>query len=573
MKRFLTTVVPLHLTLSFLGACFVIGSFIVISPHKVHAATLDQKYYRFGANIDSQTPAEPWPAGGPYLAENQSITSQDAPPEGGTVLRIRMGVAVSVNPVADGIQYKLQYGEGAVCSTIASYDWYDVSGVGGTGIWRGYNNPTPADGEILSSRFLANTNVNATYEEENTAVVPPSGIAVGEVAEWDWVIQDNGAKAGTNYCFRMVHNNKSNPFNTYTDYPQLMTKAFVPKSQKWRWYGDESHETPTSSLSGEDIQPIGVRSLNPVKLRLTVKETMGTGGVNQKFSLQFSTSTDFSNATFVDEIGTCTSNSVWCFADGVDTDGDAITSFLLSDSGAKGTHNESGTSASTFTHTANSAVEYEFTIQSNGADPETIYYFRAYDMTNGQAVLINTGESYPSLKTFAQILQFSVTGLSAGTTIDSWTTDVTSTATTMNFGTLVPNVAKTSAHRLTVSADGLGYQIQIRYIAPFQNSAGDIISGIPYTNALPVAWTFLPTQSQSGVMGYHTTDHALSSGSTRFQAANTWAGLTDTGEEIVYTDGPVENEITDMLYRVETSPIQQAGSYSMDMIYIITPTY
>ena len=351
------------------------------------------------------------------------------------------------------------------------------------------------------------------------------------------------------------------------------TKPFTPKSQNWRWYGDENLETPTSSLANENTQPIGIRSLNPLKLRLTIKEVNGTDSFNQKFSLRFSTSTNFTNASFVEELQNCSSNSIWCFADGVDLDDDPIQSFLLTDSGVKGVHNESGTSASTFDHTANSAVEYEFTIKSNGADPETVYYFEAYDVSNAQVVALNSGESYPSLKTFGQVLQFSVTGITANTTIDSWTTDITTTASAMNFGTLVPYVAKNAAHRLTVSADGLGYQVLIRQAGSFQNGAGDVIPGIPYTNALPGPWSFTSSFTQSGAFGYHSTDQGLSGGSTRFQPNDTWAALTESGEEIVYTSGPVENEISDIVFRIEVTPIQPAGSYTLDLIYIVSPTY
>lgn len=555
-----------------MGGVFVIAFSLLFLPKAQAAPTLEQLSYRFYDNENAETPTDPWPAGANDLAENETITTSDDPPEAGDVIRIRMTVSVTGDPVAEGEVYKLQYAEGSVCSTIASFDWNDVSAEGGAGIWRGYNNATPTDGDTLASLLISDSDIEGTYEEENTATVPTGGFAVGETAEWDWVVEHNGAKAGASYCFRMVYSNDTE-FDTYTDYPQLETKPFTPKSQNWRWYGDEFNETPTSSLSGENIQPIGVRSLNPIKLRFTIKETDGTSSPNQKFSLQFATNTNFTNAMFIDESWACDSNSLWCFADGVDNDGDAIANFLLTDSGVKGVHNESGTSTSSFEHTANSAVEYEFTIQGNGATAEEIYYFRAYDVSNGQSVPINTGEEYPSLKTFAQILEFSVTGISAGTTIDNWMTDVTSTATAIDFGTLIPNVPKNSAHRLTVSSDGLGYQILIRQGAPFQNGSGDIIPGIPHTNALPGEWLFTHSQSQSGAFGYHTTDDVLSDSSTRFQDDNTWAALTETGEEIVYTSGPIENDITDIVFRIEAAPIQPAGNYSADIIYIVSPTY
>jgi len=553
----------LSLTISIL--CFI------VSAPKAHAAppSLEQLSYRFYVNGKNQTPTDPWPAGANDLAENVAITVNDSPPTGGDILRIRMTVSVSGSDLLEGEKVKLQFAEGTVCSTIASFEWKDVYGVQGGGDWSGYG--LGGDGVVLSDLLISDSKFAATHEDENDATIPSPGVAVGEVAEWDWVVVNNSAKAGATYCFRMVYSDDS-AFDTYTDYPQLITKPFIAKSQNWRWYGDEFNETPTSSFAGENIQPIGIRENNPIKLRFTLKETEGTNSY-QKFSLQFATSTGFEYAHFLSESPDCDSSSIWCFADGVDTDNSAITSFLLSDSGVQGTHNESGVSGSSFQHTANSAVEYEFTIKSYGVDPETIYYFRAYDMSGVQAVAINSGEEYPSLKTFGMVITASITGISVGTVIDSWTTNVTSTPTTINFGTLIPNVPKTSAQRLTVSADGLGYQILIRYDAPFQNGQGDIIPGIPYTNALPGGWAFLHSQAQPGAFGYHTTDDILSESSTRFQDDDTWAAITDTGAEIAYTSGPIENEIMDVILRLEITPIQPAGNYSTNIIYIVSPTY
>jgi len=43
-----------------------------------------------------------------------------------------------------------------------------------------------------------------------------------DVGEWDWVIEHNGAQAGTNYCFRMVESDDT-LFFAYGSYPSLIT--------------------------------------------------------------------------------------------------------------------------------------------------------------------------------------------------------------------------------------------------------------------------------------------------------------------------------------------------------------
>src|SRR5262245_49935451 len=146
----------------------------------------------------------------------------------------------------------------------------------------------------------------------------------------------------------------------------------APKSQNWRWYDDATAETPIVPLESENIAPINIESDNIIKLRIAVAETGGYGVSNVKFKLQYSTSSDFSSNVYdLAETGSCSYTSVWCYGNGVDTDGDVISEKLLSDTDACtgsvgsgcGTHNESGISASTFTHVANAVTEYEFTIK------------------------------------------------------------------------------------------------------------------------------------------------------------------------------------------------------------------
>lgn len=554
-----------------LGALFAMLGFMYFVP-KADAQVLEQVSYRFYVNENDETPSDPWPVGGGDLAENAPITEADSPPENGDVFRIRMTVTVTGSPVSEGDEFKLQAAYGDVCSTVFSYQWFDVGGVGSGEVVRGYDNATPVDGDVLTTLLISDSDVEGTYEEENTASIPVGGIAVGETMEFDWVVQNNGITAGNSLCFRMVYPS-GEEFDTYTEYPQIQTSPFIVKSQNWRWYGDEENETPTEPLEAENVQPIGVRSTNIIKLRLTIKETNGTDSVGQKFAIQASTDPSFSTYSPVADIASCSKGATWCYADGVDSDEDPIQSFLLSDSGVKGTHNEQGFNVSTSTHPANAAVEYEFTLQGGSlVQPETIYYFRAFDIVHATSVQANTGESYPSLQTFAQILEFSVEGVSANTTIDSWTTDVTSTPTSLNFGSMIPGVPKTSALRLVTSADGLGYQALVRFSGDLQTGSGEVIPGVPYTNDLPGPWVF-DYAEQTGAFGYHTTDDVLSQGSTRFQDDDTWAAFTETGEEFIYTGNPVLNDIHDLLVRLEVSPAQPAGSYATAIIFIVSPTY
>jgi len=153
----------------------------------------------------------------------------------------------------------------------------------------------------------------------------------------------------------------------------LYFNSYTPQTLNWRWYGDETNETPTSALAAENTAPTGVDNQDAVKLRVTVQEAAGIASSSVKFKLQFSTSADFSG-TVVDVVstGSCAATSRWCYYDGAGTDNGVITTGTLSDADSCtgssgngcGTHNEDSASGSSFNHVANAATEFEFTIQN-----------------------------------------------------------------------------------------------------------------------------------------------------------------------------------------------------------------
>ena len=154
-----------------------------------------------------------------------------------------------------------------------------------------------------------------------------------------------------------------------------------------------------------------------IKLRIAVAEIARIGAGNVKLRLQFATSSAFSdNGTFVAEEGGCTTASVWCYGNGAGVDNAIISTAVLSDpdvcvassGNGCGTHNESGTSTSSFVHAASTTKEYEFTIQSYGASPNTVYFFRVFDTGAHLPVLVNTGAMYPSISTSGTSLSFNI---------------------------------------------------------------------------------------------------------------------------------------------------------------------
>lgn len=376
-----------------------------------------------------------------------------------------------------------------------------------------------------------------------------------------------GASTSTNYVMEMG-------FQYFDSY------SF--KSQNWRWYDDEASETPTTDLAAENTAPTNIEDQYVIKLRISVAELANIGSANTKLRLQYSTSSDFSTgANFVAEQGNCLGQE-WCYADGGGADNVKITTALLSDADTCvasvgdgcGTHNEYATTTSSHTHVKNAVQEYEFTIVQSGALVNTTYFFRAYDTATNLPVLINTGETYPSVVTGGTTLSFSIDGIDAGISTEGEVTGVTTTPTTIPFGTLPFGAPTAAAQRFTISTNAnQGYQIYAYQTQGFLSDYGAPIDPVSGTNASPTSWSSGCAGSAAGCYGYHTGEDVLSGGSTRFSADDTFASFSSTPEEVAFSATPVSNKVTDILYRVKATEMQESGNYSSSLVYIIVPVF
>lgn len=361
----------------------------------------------------------------------------------------------------------------------------------------------------------------------------------------------------------------------------LYFDTFAPESHHWRWYDDYANETPTSPTGPEESAPSNVNNGDTLKLRITVQETADIGQAGTKFALQFATSSDFSSFTTVAEQGGCTGASQWCYANGGGADNGIITTPLISDAvtcsaGAGdgcGTHNESATSASTFTHTRSTMVEYEFTITESGGVPNTVYFFRLFDTANNTAVPLAASMSYPSLLTGGTSLTVALGGVASSTTISGITTDIDTTSTSIGFGSLPAGVDSIGAQQFTVTTNAIsGYRIFAFERQALLSDTGSMIDPISGTNATPSAWTS-GCATLASCYGYHTDAPVLSGGSTRFAADDTYAQFDSTPREVAYSAGPAASSTTNLIYRLKATGIQDAGSYSSNLVYIVVPVF
>lgn len=554
--------------------------------------SIRQNHFQFFTDSNTLIPSDPWPPGGLTLGEDTAISGADEPLGEGDRVRIRMSLmAVNATFPAGTKAFKLQYGQMVTtCSAIGASSWTTLGDSASSTVWRGYNATGTSDGTVLSGNpptggdlLLLLSDIAGTFEEQNNTDVNHYAVPEGDEIEYDWLIEQNGANAETDYCFRMVESDGT-VFGAYSStYPQIRTASFTPKTQNWRWYDDEANITPTTTLSAENVTPVNIANGQAVKLRVTVKETENISRDDVRFKLQYSEYANFSVVDNVVATSTCTATSTWCYAEGGGIDNAKIASSTLTDSASClagvgngcGTHNESPNVMTGFRHNAGVSAEYEFTIKSAGPRVNRVYYFRLYDTVQGIPVVTNTGEAYPSLATEGASLSFVMDGLASSTVIEGVTLDIDTTPSSLSFGSLAASSTLEGAHRLAVDTDGTeGYQLLMYMDGDLMSSSGSTIKPITGTNASPSSWAVGCSAESTSCFGYHTSDDTLDGGSTRFSAIDTYAQVNTTTPEIVsYSTQPAFGDTTDVIFRIIRRELQEAGIYEAHIRYISVPMF
>jgi hypothetical protein len=350
----------------------------------------------------------------------------------------------------------------------------------------------------------------------------------------------------------------------------VVSTGYAPESRSWRWYHDEASSTPELAAGDIEEAPNSITDGNTLKLRLAVAGSEKTTGRDVKLRLQYSEHADFSSGVhYVGDIG---STTPWTYADGGGEENALLEQILLPESTVAATHNESGSSVSTYDHRASTTAEWEFTLYHNGAASSTTFYFRAWNVTDGRTVSLADGSSYPSLITSGGVLSYGVDGLSVGSTTEGVAATVDAGAGNLVFGSLAAGSEAIGIQRFNISTNGEnGYQLFVYERQQLLSETGANIEPVNASNDNPSAWPENPTPS---AFGYHTGDDTLSgSAPSRFAADNTYAKFDRLWNEISYSPLPVRNEEVDFVYRIGVSGEQPAGDYSTQIVYILVPTF
>ncbi len=157
-----------------------------------------QSAYRFFDNTNTTD------VGTALAAQNTAATVGSA----GSTFRLRTLLHVAdIDLGTSGQAFKLQYAaRSGTCDTAFSGETY--ADVTAATVIAYNNNAAPADGAVLTANGSdpthgGHTVVNQTYDEANN-FTNPAAINAGQDGKWDFALKNNGAPAGTTYCFRVV---------------------------------------------------------------------------------------------------------------------------------------------------------------------------------------------------------------------------------------------------------------------------------------------------------------------------------------------------------------------------------
>jgi hypothetical protein len=194
--------------------------------------------------------------------------------------------------------------------------------------------------------------------------------------------------------------------------------------------------------------------------------------------------------------------------------------------------------------------------------------------------------------TVPTILDFTVTGVGSGESVNSATTTVVATETEIPFGVLVVDTQATAAQDLVVSTNAAnGFVVTVVTDQQLTSANGAIIDGFAnggYTTA-PLDWASNPPlatlgqQETYGHWGITTNDDTVTVGLTDDFDVNgvgqLYVSASTTPVEVFRHDGPSDGTnqgvgFARVGYTVEISALQEAGNdYTATLTYVATPVF
>jgi len=200
--------------------------------------------------------------------------------------------------------------------------------------------------------------------------------------------------------------------------------------------------------------------------------------------------------------------------------------------------------------------------------------------TNTVAFAVLTSTSVAMTASVDPTFSFSLIAVDTASPVNTATTNITTTASTIPFGTLTSGSTKIGAiDTRVVTNAAAGYTITIAAAAnpPLADGLNNI-DVFTAVNATPAVWSSPAGSAASvntGFIGYTTEEAALGTGTVdRFTADGPkWAGLTTTAGEVVFSQVGGDARTKRVGFQAEVNALQPSGSYTGTVILVATPTY
>lgn len=277
-----------------------------------------------------------------------------------------------------------------------------------------------------------------------------------------------------------------------------------------------------------------------------------------------------SGATAGFEITSITSANVFTFTHCNGTADVAASASMTMEIGANATTGGAGDSQ---LRNPPATGSYEITITAPAADSGKTRVFIIDDVTVTAAVSTS--------------FTFTVTGVASGAANanDGGTTGITTTATTIPWGTLTVGTSSTARQDLTVATNAKnGFTVTVWQDQNLTSVDGaDIDNFQQSATSTPVAWSApantIDDENTFGHQGITSEDSSLSGGDTYSTALFSGIGSQSSAVEIFYHDRPANGTTankgaTKIGFKIEIASMQEAGEdYTQTLTYIATPVF
>jgi hypothetical protein len=206
--------------------------------------------------------------------------------------------------------------------------------------------------------------------------------------------------------------------------------------------------------------------------------------------------------------------------------------------------------------------------------------FTSHASNDGSGASVDEGATVVSINNTVSVtatvqssLTFTINGIAATNACanSGGNADVTTTSTTIPYGSLTVNTSKIACQELIVSTNATnGYVVTVQQDQDLTSAGADSIVPFSGTHGTPITWTNPPGTGTNGYFGYTSDD----TGFAQFQAAK-YAGFAadNTPYDVITESGPVSNATNYISYQIEVNELQEAGTYTNTLMYICTATF